>query len=262
MDNAPGRYAAINGLSMYYEVHGQGRPLLLLHGGFGLVEQWGELLTRLAETRQVIAPELQGHGRTADLDRPFSFEQFADDVIGLLDHLGLAEADVLGYSLGGLVAIQTALRHPARVRRLIVISAPYHAGGWHDSEREGIRGVEGEHLLGSPMHTAYAAVAPDPARFAALADKTRDVLLSGFNWTVELATSMAPVLIVAGDGDNMPLAHPLTFFALFGGGIDNNGAGERSRAQLAILPGTHHYEILSRVAFLIPAITAFLDGPA
>ncbi len=253
-------YAPINGLSMYFEIRGQGQPLILLHGGLGVVEQWGELATRLAETCQVIALEFQGHGRTADVDRPFSFEQFADDVVGLMDHLGCTSADVLGYSLGGLVAIQTALRHPQRVRKLIVVSAPYHEQGWYDSEREGIRQVTGEALLGSPLHTAYAQVAPDPERFGILAEKTRDLLLSGFNWTIDLTTLAIPVLIVAGDGDNMPLAHPLTFFAMFGGGISNNGVGERSPAQLAIVPGTHHYEILTRVALLVPAITSFL-GP-
>jgi pimeloyl-ACP methyl ester carboxylesterase len=253
-------YAPINGLSMYFEIRGQGRPLILLNGGFGLVEQWGELAAQLAATRQVIALEFQGHGRTADVDRPFSFEQFADDVAGLMDYLGFASADVLGYSLGGLVAIQTALRHPQRVRKLIVVSAPYHEYGWYDSEREGIRQVTGEALLGSPMHAAYAQVAPDPERFGILAEKTRDLLLSGFNWTIDLTTLAIPVLIVAGDADNMPLAHPLTFFALFGGGISNTGAGERSPAQLAIVPGTHHYVILTRVAILVPAITSFL-GP-
>jgi pimeloyl-ACP methyl ester carboxylesterase len=252
-------YAPVNGLSMYFEVRGQGLPLILLHGGLGMMEAWAALPARLAETRQVIAVELQGHGRTADIDRPFSFEQWADDVAALLDHLGHERADVLGYALGGIVALQVLIRHRARVRGLIVVSAPYHSEGWFAEERAGIAALEPEALLDGALHDAYAAVAPDPSGFAALVRNTRDLLVSGFNFTTDLAALDAAPLIIVADADNMPLAHPLTLFALFGGGVHHTGFGARPEAQLAIIPGSTHFDILSRTELLVPIITRYLD---
>jgi pimeloyl-ACP methyl ester carboxylesterase len=126
-----GRYASVNGLEMYYEIHGTGRPLILLHGGVGAIEMFGEVLGLLAEDRQVVAVDLQAHGRTADIDRPLSFESMADDIAALIEHLGFEKADVMGYSLGGGVALQTAIRHPEVVRKLVVVSTPFKRDGWY-----------------------------------------------------------------------------------------------------------------------------------
>ena len=130
-DGSKGNYAEVNGLEMYYEIHGTGEPLILLHGGVGAIEMFGEVLPLLAEGRQVIAADLQAHGRTADIDRPLSFESMADDIAALIEHLGFAKADVMGYSLGGGVALQTAIRHPEVVRKLVVVSTPFERDGWY-----------------------------------------------------------------------------------------------------------------------------------
>ena len=160
-----GKYANVNGLKMYYEIHGTGQPLILLHGGLGVIGMFGQLLPALAETRQVIAVELQAHGRTVDIERPLSFEFMADDIAALIKHLGLANVDLFGYSLGGGVALQTAIRHPNVVRKLVVVSAACTSDGWYSEIHAGMRSINAEAAkawVGSPMHQAYVGVAPKP----------------------------------------------------------------------------------------------------
>src|SRR5215213_1361591 len=138
MNENKGNHAAVNGLELYYEIHGEGEPLILLHGGVGAIEMFGEVLPLLAEGRRVIAVDLQAHGRTADIDRPMTFEAMADDVAALIEHLGLGEADVMGYSLGGAVALRTAIRHPEVVRKLVLVPTPFKRDGWNP---EGLTGM-------------------------------------------------------------------------------------------------------------------------
>ena len=177
-------YAPVNGLQMFYRIHGEGQPLILIHGGFGMVEMFDGLIPGLAAGRQVIAVELQGHGRTADIDRPFSVEGFADDVAALIRHLGFEQADVLGFSLGGIVAIRIAIRHPEIVRKLVVVSAVCASDGWYPENRAGMDSINVEVMTGTPMYDSYCGVAPDPAGFTALVNKTR-ALMTGptFDWS-------------------------------------------------------------------------------
>lgn len=256
-------YAPVNGLNMFYRIHGAGQPLILIHGGFGVVEMFDELIPGLAAGRQVIAVELQAHGRTADIDRPFSFDQLADDIAALIGHLGLAQADVLGFSLGGIVAIRAAIRHPEVVGKLVAMSTVCASDGWYPELRAGIRSVSAESMAGTIPHTAYHAVAPDPAGFTALADKSRE-LMSGpdFDWSADLAKRTAPTLLLFGDADSIRPAHILEMFGLLGGGQGDPGWDAAPAAnRLAILPGTTHYTILSQVDLLLAALLPFLDAP-
>ena len=254
-------YAPINGLNMYYEIHGAGQPLVLIHGGFGVVSMFAQFLPDLVATRQVIAVELQGHGHTADLDRPFSYEQFGDDIAALIKHLGLKRADVMGYSLGGGAALQTAIRHPDVVRKLIVLSAPHKRAGWFPDVLVGMGSVNGEALMGSPMHAGYVSVAPNPNGFVALANKTRQLLSEEYDWSVDLAAIDAPTLIVAGDADSISPTTLAEMFGLCGGGKKDAGwqGLDMSNSRLAILPGTTHYNILAAPG-LAAYVTAFLDA--
>lgn len=257
-------YAPVNGLQMYYEIHGEGQPLVLIHGGFGLVGMFGALLPMLAETRQVIAVELQGHGHTADIDRPFNLEWMAGDVAALIGHLGIERADILGYSLGGGVALQTAIHHADAVRKLILVATPYRHAAWYPEVQAGMAQVNVEAMMGTFIHDAYVQVAPRPQDFSKLAAKTQQLLAtSDFDLTAEVRALPMPVLIVAGDADGFPPTHPAEMFALLGGGQRDAG-WDRSNmpvSQLAILPGTTHYEILDRTELLLPIIISFLDAP-
>src|SRR6266704_317469 len=159
-NHSAGNYAAVNGISLYYEIHGTGKPLIMLHGGFGSFEMFSTLSPALALNHQVIGVDLYGHGRTALTDRPIRFEQMADDIAGFIDHLGLEKADVLGYSLGGAVALQTVIRHPERVNKLVVISTPFKRTGWHPEMRTGMTSIAPELFMSTPIYDAYMRVAP------------------------------------------------------------------------------------------------------
>jgi pimeloyl-ACP methyl ester carboxylesterase len=178
-------YAPVNGLEMYYEIHGSGQPLVVLHGAFMTIDLMGPLVPGLARTRQVIAVELQGHGHTADIDRPLLYDQLADDTSQLLEHLGIDQADVYGYSLGGGVALQVALRHPEQVRKLVVASASYTSEGMYPEVLAGIEHITPDLFTGTPWRAAYDSVAPNPDGFAALVDKIRALDLTPFAWPAD-----------------------------------------------------------------------------
>src|SRR5262245_51397556 len=175
-------YASLNGLELYYEVHGAGEPLIVLPGAYMTVELMGDLVPALAKSRQVIGVEFQGHGHTADIDRPFSYEQFADDAAALLEHLGIAQADVYGYSLGGAAAVQLGLRHPRRVRKVVIASAAFSSDGSYPEVLEGIESITPELFAGTPWHDAYARTAPDPAAFPSLVEKLKELDRTVFEW--------------------------------------------------------------------------------
>ncbi len=263
---AKGKYANVNGLKMYYEVHGKGQPLILLHGGLGLIGMYEQLLPTLAETRQVVGVELQGHGHTADIDRPFSFEAMADDVAELVKHLGLAKTDICGYSLGGAVALQTVIRHPDLARKVIIVSAPFKRDGWYPEVRAGMKSMNADAakaMVGSPMQQAFAHAAAKPDEgWTTLVTKMGQLFSQDYDWSKGVAAIKSSTMIVVGDADSIRPEHGVEFFALLGGGKKDAGwdGSGMSNARLAVLPGTTHYNIFSS-PMLPPIITNFLDAP-
>lgn len=255
-------YAPVNGLQMYYEIHGSGEPLILLHGAFGAIDLWGSILTTLAETHQVIAVELQGHGHTADIiDRPLGYEQMADDVAALMEHLGIEQADVVGYSMGGTTGLQLAIRHPDRVRRLVAISANYSSAGYYPELLAGLQVMTPEIFVGTPYEAAYLRHAPNPEDFPVLVEKQK-VLPQAFAFPEEdVAAIAAPTLVVLGDSDVIRPEHAVELFRLLGGGVPGDLVGLPS-SQLAILPRTTHATIvLEPTGQLLAMIEAFLAAP-
>lgn len=266
MANTKGNYAAVNGVRLYYEIHGQGQPLVLLHGGLNNVELLGDTLTQLATTRQVIAVDLQGHGRTADIDRPLRFELMADDIAALIRHLGLPQVDVMGYSLGGGAALRVAIQHPDLVRKLVLVSVACKRTGSYPEVLAGMdqmSGAAAEFMKQSPIYQSYTRVSPTPDKFAQLIDKMGDLLRQPYDWSNEVAALKMPVLLVFADADSVMTDHMAEFYKLLGGG-QRDGGWDRAnmpQAQMAILPGLTHYDIFSSP--LLPAVVApFLDASA
>jgi pimeloyl-ACP methyl ester carboxylesterase len=255
-------YAPVNGLEMYFEIHGEGPPLVLLHGAFGGIFAWGPILEELATTHRVIAVELQGHGHTADIDRPLSFAQLADDGVALMAHLGFEAADIVGYSMGANTALQIAMRHPERVRKLITISPNYRSDGEYEAVREGISALTPEFLAGTPIEQAYVAVAPDPTNFPVLVDKVKALVGTEYAWPeADLEAITAPTQILIGDSDTVRPEHAIELFRLVGGGVPGDMTG-LPIAQLAILPSTTHASIVSEHTEVpLAMMAAFLDAP-
>jgi pimeloyl-ACP methyl ester carboxylesterase len=260
-------YAPVGDLRMYYEIHGSGRPVVLLHGAYMTVDLMGPLLSGLAATRQVIAVEQQGHGRTGDADRPITYEGMADDTAGLIRHLDLGSADVVGYSMGAGVALQLAIRHPDLVRRLVVASVSFRHDGMHAAALEMFPTITPELFAGSPIEEAYLSIAPRPEDFPRLVEKLRTLDSTPYAWPEEdIRALAAPTMVVVGDSDVVRLEHAVEFFELLGGGVMGDLAG-LPRSQLAVLPGTAHFVppgsgILDRADWLLAMITPFLDAPA
>jgi pimeloyl-ACP methyl ester carboxylesterase len=256
--------APVNGLQLYYEIHGAGDPLIVLHGALGSTEMFGPNLAALAAHRQVIGVDLQAHGRTADIDRPMTFEAMADDVAALIDHLGLGKADVMGYSLGGAVALQTAIRHPDRVRRLVVVSAVIKRGAWLPEVRAGLDALSpafADMMKPSPVYQRYAAISPRPD-FAGLLGQVATLVKVDYDWTAQ-AAALPPTLIVVGDADGFAMSEVAAFYAALGGGTRDpgwDGSAGRSPSQLAILPGVNHYDMPTQPA-LAAAVERFLSFP-
>jgi pimeloyl-ACP methyl ester carboxylesterase len=245
-------YAQVNGLNMYYEVHGTGKPLVLLHGGLMTIDMsFGDLMPDLAASRQVIATELQGHGRTADIDRDIDLRDFASDVAGLLDHLGVGSADVLGFSLGGGTALQLTLDHPDRVNRAVIASVAYSTEGFHPEIFDPAQQATSARMPTpedfEQMHDSYTRLAPDPAHFEAFATKLQAAVAGQKAWSPEeLGSISAPVMLVFGDNDFFRLEHAVEMRALIPG------------AQLAVLPGTTHMGVLRRTNVIYPLVEEFL----
>ncbi len=255
-------YAPVNGLNMYYEIHGTGQPLVLLHGAFSAIgTSFGKLLPDLAKTRQVIAVELQAHGRTADIDRPLTIEQMAEDTAALLRHLGIERADLFGYSMGAGVALQIAIQHPDLVRKLVVAAATYTKNGLHPGLLAGLENLQLEHLAGTPWHEEYARIAPNPEDWSTLFEKKRHLDRELPDWPSETIQAIkAPTLIVIGDSDIVRPEHAVEMFRLLGGGVVGDLAG-LPHSQLAVLPGTTHVTLVDRADWLFSMIAAFLDAP-
>jgi pimeloyl-ACP methyl ester carboxylesterase len=263
-------YAAVNGLRMYYEIRGagDGAPLVVLHGAYMTgtgagTAGMGDFVAPLSASRRVVAPDFQGHGRTADVDRPIRYETLADDVAALLGHLGVARADVFGYSMGGSVALQLAIRHPDRVGRLVVASASSstNADAVYPEVFAGIAQITPEVFADTPFFAEYKRVAPAPDAFPALVAKLKDLDAQEFAWPAEQIRAIAaPTMVVVGDADIVRPEHAVELLRLRGGGVPGDLTGLPD-ARLAILPGTSHIGVAQRAAWLAPMIEEFLAAP-
>jgi pimeloyl-ACP methyl ester carboxylesterase len=251
-----GQYAEVNGINLYYETHGAGKPMILLHGGLGSGEMFGPILPALAEDHQVIVPDLQGHGRTADIDRPIDIRLMADDIAALIDHLGLEKPDVVGYSLGGGVAFLTAVKYPEKVGKLVCASANV----WRSAipaemlaQQAQVNAAAAEFLKDTPMYQLYQRVAPQPENFGRLLDKVGESMAKDFDFSEEMRGVQVPTLIVAADADMAPPSHYVEVFKLLDGGLRDGGWMGEGRPKgghaLAILPGLTHYNLCGSPLF-------------
>ena len=257
-------YADVNGVEMYYEEHGAGPPLILLHGGLGSGDMYAPILPDLSRHHRVITADLQAHGRTADTDRPLRHELLADDVAGLIRYLGLPWADVMGYSFGAGAALRTAVQHPDLVRRLVITSFPCRRDGWFAESLAGMDQM-GSQMAGmmmhSPVYESYAQIAPRVEDFGVLLDKTGELLRRDYDWSADVAAITAPVMLVFADADAVRPAHVVEFYGLLGGGLRDAtwDGSQRPVARLAVLPGQTHYDIFGSPA--LPAVvSAFLGA--
>lgn len=253
-------YADVNGLKLYYEVYGSGKPLVLLHGSFmNIVTNWASVIPQLAKGRQVIVADMQAHGRTKDIPRAFGYENMADDVSGLLTHLKIDSADVLGYSMGGGIAYQFAIRHPQQLRRLVILSSTYAHDGWWPDVEASFATFTPEMFKGTPIEDQYRAYGNDTARFGDFINKVMSIDVTKYDWTAAAKNIKAPIFQAIGDADGVRYEHAIELFKAKGGGKmgDMQGLPE---SRLAILPGTTHIGMMMKTAVWLPMVTDFLDG--
>ncbi|MBZ9746900.1 alpha/beta hydrolase [Mesorhizobium sp. CO1-1-7] len=254
----------INGVNYYYAVYGKGEPLLLLHGGLGSTDMFAPILPKLAENRTVIGVDLQGHGRTALGDRPFSLQAIGDDMAGIVKTLGYDKVDVMGYSLGGGVAFRMAVQHPEAVRRLVLVSTGYAADGFYDEMRPQqaqVSAAAATYMKDTPMYQSYVAVAPHPEDFPKLLDALGNFMRQNYDFSADVPKLKMPVMLAYGDSDMYKPEHEIKFYQMLGGGLRDAGWMRENLSQnrLAILPNRTHYDV-----FFAPELTAaalpFLDG--
>lgn len=257
-------YAEVNGINLYYEIHGTGEPLILLHGGLGSGEMFAASLAAFTEGHQVILPDLQGHGRTADVDRPIDYRTMARDIAALIDHLGLEKPDVVGYSLGAGVGLHLAIIAPEKIGRLVAGSAGIRRDATFPEilEQQGqVTAAAAEFMKDTPMYELYQRVAPRPEDFGRLLDKIGQTMQRDYDLTEEVRGLRVPTLIMGADADMVPPSHFVEIFNLLGGGLRDGGWGGEGRPEgghaLAILPGTTHYDLLDSPLFA-PVALAFL----
>lgn len=261
---AQGSYANVNGINLYYETRGSGQPLIVLHGGLGSTMMFDAMAPVLAETHQVIAVDLQGHGRTEDIDRPMTYEAMADDIAALVAELQLRQVDIMGYSLGGGVALQTAIRHPEVVRKLVLVSTPYNRNNWYPEVLMGMgmgmmTAESASQMFETPMYQLYASVAPNVDDWAQVVGKLGTLLGTDYDWSADIEALSIPALLIYGDADSISPARAAEMYALFGGGQSDGGSVGIPESQLAILPNTIHWSILSRADLIVPLVTPFLQ---
>ncbi|GAA2092648.1 alpha/beta hydrolase [Microlunatus panaciterrae] len=261
-----GAYAEINGLNLYFETHGAGRPMILLHGGLASGEMFGPILPALAERHQVIAVDLQGHGRTADIDRPIDIRLMADDISALIDHLTLEKPDVVGYSLGGGVALFTAVKYPEKVGKLVSAAANVRRNAIPAdmlAQQAQVNAAAIPFMKDTPMYRLYQRVAPRPEDFGRLLDKMGESMSKDFDYSEEVRGLQVPTLIVAADADMAPPSHYVEVFKLLDGGLRDGGWMGEGRPKgghaLAILPGLTHYNLGTSPLFAAVTLN-FLDG--
>jgi len=254
-------YAPVNGLNMYYEVHGSGEPVVLLHGAFmTITSNWNGWISELARTRQVIAVEMQGHGRAADIPRALSRENNADDVAALLKYLKIPRADIIGYSMGGGVAMQLAVRHPDQVRRVVVISSTFRRDGMVQEGADALATLTAELFKGSIIETEYLRLSPTPDQFSTFVDRMVAADSKGNDLSADqLQATTAPMFFIHGDADGIRLDHVAEMFRLKGGETHGD-MGPRSASRLAILPNTTHVTLMERSSTIVPMVNDFLDA--
>jgi pimeloyl-ACP methyl ester carboxylesterase len=250
---------------MYYEIHGSGEPVVLLHGAFMAISnnfQWTEWIGELSKTRKVIAIEMQGHGRTADIKRDFSYDYLADDVAALLDYLKIPSADVIGYSLGGGVALNCAIRHPDKVRKVVSISAVFRLDGWTKEGLDAFPQLTAEAFKGSPMEADYKRLSPTPNEFPNFVKRVLSIDLKPHDFGADkLKATKAPMFFIHGDADGVRLDYIAETFRLKGGEVHGD-MRPRSASRLAILPDTTHVTLMSRIPTIVPMVNDFLDAKA
>jgi pimeloyl-ACP methyl ester carboxylesterase len=257
-------FADTNGINLYHEIHGSGDPLVIIPGGLMTIPEMAPLIQPLAKTRTVIAVELQGHGRTTDTDRPLSFDTMAGDVAALLDHLDIPRADIAGLSLGAAIGLRTAITHPGKVRRLVVISTPYARTGWYPEAQKGMASVSSA-MAGNMMHTPTGKFSqdwPDPSRLATFLDRFGEMMGRPYDWSEDVRKLEMPVLLVYADNDSISQRHIADFFALLGGGVKEPGwrNTQLSRARLAVVPGYSHYNFITAPE-IAPIVEKYLADP-
>ena len=257
-------YADVNGITLYHEIYGQGEPLVLIHGGLTTIGEMQVWLGQLTKTRQVIAVEMQGHGRTPDIGRPMTFATMGDDIAALLDSLEIPRADLVGHSFGGASAIRAAIQHPDHVRRLVVISSPHARSAWYPETREGMRQVGAsmaEHMMQTPTGK-LSKQWPEPQRFPQFLDKFGKMMSEDYDWSADIAKLPMPVLLMFADNDSIPQKQIAEFFALLGGGVKEPGWQNTrlSTSRLAVVPGYSHYNFITSLE--VPQIVEkFLADP-
>ena len=254
-------YAQVNGIKMYYEVHGSGEPVVLLHGAFMTIpNNWTGWIGELSKTRKVIAVEMQGHGRTADIKRDISSENLADDVAALLDYLKIPSADLIGYSMGGGVAMQCAIRHPEKVRKVVSISAVFRQDGWVKEALDWFPQVTSETFKGTPVETGYKKLSPTPDEFPNFVKHVVAMVVKPYDFGADkLKATKVPMFFIHGDADGVRLEHISEMFRLKGGEIFGD-LRPRSASRLAILPNTTHVTLMDRMRVIVPMVNDFFDA--
>src|SRR5688572_12585420 len=250
----------LDGMQMYYEVSGAGDPLVVLHGAYMNIPSMGAIIPKLAETHKVYAVELQGHGRTTDIDRPITYPNLADDVAAFMDAVGLEKADVFGYSMGSIAGLQLAIRHPQKVNRLVAASVAYDLDGWQPEFKAAIPQMNVEMIVAMPFAEDYRKLAPNPDGFPALAEKLIALEKEPMAWEAEVRALKTPVLIITSDADVATLEHSVAMFRLLGGGIMGDMGKPLPASRLAVLPATSHTAVITQPLLLHAFIEPFLKG--
>ena len=257
---AVGNRVKVNGMQMYYEVSGAGDPLIVLHGAYMNIPTMGAIIPSLAKTHKVYALELQGHGRTTDIDRPITYPNLADDVAAFMDAVGLRKADVFGYSMGAIAGLQLAIRHPEKVNKLISAAGAYDASGWQPEFQAMIPNMTVDMFVAMPFAAEYKKLAPNPNGFPGLVRKLIQLEKEPMAWGDDVKKLKTPVLVIAGDADGMTLEHAVSFFKLLGGGAMGDMGKPLAASRLAVLPATAHTAVITQVDLLEAFIEPFLKG--
>jgi pimeloyl-ACP methyl ester carboxylesterase len=255
-----GQRVEVNGMKMYYEVSGKGAPLIVLHGAYMNIPSMGAIIPRLAKTRTVYAVELQGHGRTTDIDRPITYPSLADDVAAFMDAVKLKKMDVFGYSMGAAVGLQLAIRHPQKVSKLAAASIAYDAEGWQPNFKALIPQMTVDMFLAMPLAADHRRLAANPNGFSALVSKLIALEKEPMAWSNEVKSLKTPVLVVAGDADVATLEHSVAMFRLLGGGVMGDMGKPLPTSRLAVMPATSHTAVISQPELLHALIEPFLRG--
>jgi pimeloyl-ACP methyl ester carboxylesterase len=257
---AVGNRVKVNGMQMYYEVSGAGDPLIVLHGAYMNIPSMGAIIPKLAMTHKVYALELQGHGRTTDIDRPITYSNLADDVAAFMDAVGLPKADVFGYSMGSAAALQLAIRHPEKVNKLVAASVAYDAKGFQPAFTAMIPTMTPEMFANTPLPAEYKKLAPNPNGFPELARKLIQLEREPMAWEADVRKLKLPVLVIAGDADVATLEHTVSLFRLLGGGEAGDMGKPLPASRLAVMPATSHTSVITQPNLLMAFIEPFLKG--